>query len=115
MRISRVVLCAALLLAPLVAPVGAMAKARPVPRLQELPLPPTPPADYPLSAAAPVPDDSVRGPLAEVSSGPSVALRFYRIPMFEPGDGFTPGSRYQTPEDRKAVQTPGFSVSVPLK
>jgi hypothetical protein len=115
MRMSRVVLCAALLLAPLLAAGGALAKARPVPHLPALPLPPLPPADQPFSTAAPVPDDNVQGPLAEVSSGPSVALRFYRAPLFDPGDGFTPGSRYQMPEDRKAVQTPGFSVSVPLK
>ena len=32
-----------------------------------------------------------------------------------PSVGFAPGSRYQTTEDRKPIQTPGFSISVPLK
>lgn len=81
----------------------------------ELPIPPIPPADHPSSAPAPVPDDQVRAPIAEVVSGPSVALRFYRAPAYTQGAGFTPGSEFQTPEDRKPIQTPGFSVSVPLK
>jgi hypothetical protein len=81
----------------------------------ELPIPPIPPASHPSSTPAPVPDDQVRAPIAEVNSGPSVALRFYRNPAYTQGAGFTPGSQFQTPEDRKPIQTPGFSVSVPLK
>jgi hypothetical protein len=97
--------CAALLATAL----GQWAAAR------ELPIPPIPPADHPSSAPAPMPDDSVRRPIAEASTGPSVALRFYRAPVYAPGSAFAPGSQFQTPEDRKLIQTPGFSVSVPLK
>ncbi len=82
---------------------------------RELPIPPIPPMDHPSSVPAPVPDDNVQGPIAEARTSPSVALRFYRAPVYAPGAAFAPGSQFQTPEDRKPIQTPGFSVSVPLK
>src|ERR1700761_6889827 len=56
--------------------------------VKELPIPPLPPVDHPSSLPAPVPDDSVQGPMAEITTGPSVALRFYRAPIYAPGSGF---------------------------
>lgn len=79
------------------------------------PLPPTPPSHPPLGDNAPVPDTDATAPTRPVSEGASVDVRFYRVRQFDPSLGFVPGSRYQSTEDRKAIQTPGFSISVPLK
>jgi hypothetical protein len=45
----------------------------------------------------------------------SVAVRMYRSKAPDPSRGFAPGSRYESTEDRNPIQTPGFSVSVPLR
>jgi hypothetical protein len=84
-------------------------------RAEGLPVPPVPPEHPPLSDAAPVPNVDAEAPIAPDSDSPSVNVRLYRARMFDPSAGFTPGSRYQSTEDRKAIQTPGFSISVPLK
>jgi hypothetical protein len=81
----------------------------------ELPIPPIPPAQASRSIAAPVPDSDFQAPPALADTAPTVGLKFYRAQTFDPAFGFTPGSRYQTSEERKPIQTPGFSVSVPLK
>jgi hypothetical protein len=80
----------------------------------ELPIPPIPPPSPPSATAAPIPDNDVDAPAAAVQTGPRLALKFYRAQTYDPGMGFGPGSRYRTSEDRKPIQTPGFSVSVPL-
>ena len=95
------------LLALLAASSGAVA--------EDLPVPPIPPLTGHRSEAAPVPDVDARGPIVPTSDKPSVNVKLYRAEMYDPGVGFTPGSRYQTSEDRKPIQTPGFSVTVPLK
>jgi hypothetical protein len=82
---------------------------------EELPVPPLPPGQAPADLAAPVPDNDLRNPVVASSDSPSFALKFYRARPYDPGMGFAPGSRYQTNEDRKPIQTPGLSVSVPLK
>jgi hypothetical protein len=81
----------------------------------ELPVPPIPPADRPPADIAPVPNVSAQAPVAPASEEPSVDVKLYRAKPYDPGLGFTPGSRYQTNEDRKPIQTPGLSISVPLK
>jgi hypothetical protein len=81
----------------------------------ELPLPPVPPAQVSRSLAAPVPDSDLQAPPGLPDTAPTVGLKLYRAQTFDQSLGFTPGSRYQTSEDRKPIQTPGFSVSVPLK
>jgi hypothetical protein len=81
----------------------------------ELPTPPEPPMQVSRSIAAPVPDNDFQAPPAPADTAPSVGLKFYRVQTFDTGLGFAPGSRYQPPEDRKPIQTPVFSVSVPLK
>ncbi|HVY16159.1 MAG TPA: hypothetical protein VHB27_13120 [Rhodopila sp.] len=80
----------------------------------DFPIPPIPPLTRPLPSVAPVPDADLTAP-SSLASGPTVALKFYRAPTFDPGYGFAPGSRYRSPEDRKPIQTPGFSVSVPIR
>jgi hypothetical protein len=79
------------------------------------PVPPVPPAHPPVSEAAPVPNFDAAGPLAPLSDKPSVYVKLYRNSMYDPSVGFVPGSRFQTTEDRKPIQTPGFSISVPLR
>lgn len=86
------------------------------PRRVPLPLPPPLPANPPADLAAPMPDDDLRGPEA-LTRGPYAewALRIYRMQEFGTGDGFIPGSAYQSPEQRRPMQTPGFIVTVPLQ
>ena len=83
-------------------------------RAEELPLPPLPPVHPPLAEVAPVPNVDARVPVTAASDAPSFDVRLYRARPYAPGMGFAPGSRYQTNEDRKPIQTPGISVSVPL-
>ena len=80
-----------------------------------LPVPPVPPANPDVGDAAPVPNTDARAPVVPTSEAPSVDVRMYRAKTYDPSQGFTPGSRYQTTEDRKPIQTPGLSISVPLK
>ncbi len=82
---------------------------------ETLPVPPIPPQVPPLADAAPVPDLNATAPVAPSSDQPTVNVRLYRARMFDPGFGFVPGSRYQSTEERKPIQTPGLSISVPLK
>jgi|SRR6185437_3542506 len=80
-----------------------------------LPVPPIPPAQPPRSIAAPVPNSDFHAPVPLAETGPTVGLKFYRAQTYDPSMGFGPGARYQTSEDRKPIQTPGFLVNVPLK
>jgi hypothetical protein len=82
---------------------------------EDLPIPPIPPEHPPLAEVAPIPDVDARAPVILESEAPSVDVRLYRAKAFDPSMGFVPGSRYQTNEDRKPIQTPGLSISVPLK
>jgi hypothetical protein len=82
---------------------------------QELPIPPIPPDHPPLADIAPVPNPDARAPVLAASEAPSIDLRLYRAKNYDPSLGFAPGSRYQTTEDRKPIQTPGLSISVPIK
>jgi hypothetical protein len=82
---------------------------------EDMPVPPTPPNDPPLADAAPIPNRNAEAPAAPTSEGPSVNVRLYRAQTYDPSVGFVPGSRYQSTEDRKPIQTPGFSINVPLK
>jgi hypothetical protein len=103
-----VVLAAIITLGPLmILPLGAMA--------DDLPVPPVPPEHPPPGDIAPVPDRDARAPLTPVSNAPTVDIRQFRNRPYDPGMGFAPGSRYQTNEDRKPIQTPGLSISVPLQ
>lgn len=65
--------------------------------------------------AAPVPNSNLTNPIAAGDPRPTVAIRFYRNEHFDTGYGFAPGSRFQSAEDTKPFQTPGISVSVPIK
>ena len=80
-----------------------------------LPTPPRPPIDVPQTEVAPVPNPDAQAPIDPASSAPSVNVKLYRSNTFDPSLGFTPGSRYQSSEDRKPIQTPGLSFSVPIQ
>jgi hypothetical protein len=84
-------------------------------RADDLPVPPLPPRHAPPADTAPVPDRDASGPIPQPGDEPSFNVRLYRSKPFDPSAGFTPGSRYQSTEDRKAIQTPGISMSVPLQ
>jgi hypothetical protein len=81
----------------------------------DLPVPPIPPLHPPLAEIAPVPNTDARAPVAPETESPTLDVRLFRARPYDPSLGFAPGSRYQTAEDRKPIQTPGFSISVPLK
>jgi hypothetical protein len=82
---------------------------------EDLPVPPVPPENPPIAEAAPTPDVDARAPVTPASERPSVDVRLYRSTAPDPSFGFAPGSRFQTAEDRKPIQTPGISVTVPLR
>jgi hypothetical protein len=82
---------------------------------EDLPIPPIPPEHPPLADTAPMPNADAQAPVVAASNEPSFDVRLYRARPYDPGMGFTPGSRYQDSEERKAIQTPGFSINVPLK
>lgn len=82
---------------------------------RDLPVPPIPPEHASVGETAPVPNVDARAPAVPTSEAASVNVKLYREKLYDPSMGFTPGSRYQSSEDRKPIQTPGLSVSVPLK
>ncbi len=82
---------------------------------EDLPVPPIPPDNPPIAEAAPTPDIDATVPSTPASERPSIDVRLYRSNPPDPSLGFAPGSRFQTAEDRKPIQTPGFSVTVPLQ
>jgi hypothetical protein len=84
-------------------------------KAEDLPVPPVPPDHPAVAQAAPIPDIDAEAPAAPESDKMSVDVRLYRVKLYDPSLGFAPGSHYQSTEDRKAIQTPGFSVSVPLQ
>ena len=81
----------------------------------QLPRPPVPPPHSLTADQAPVPDVTAQDPVRPPPQQTSVDVRLYRAQLYDPSMGFAPGSRYQSNEDRKPIQTPGFSVTVPLK
>jgi hypothetical protein len=82
---------------------------------EELPVPPLPPENPPLGQTAPVPNLDARVPGVPLSQETTVRVKFYDYHPPNTSLGFAPGSRYQSGEERKPIQTPGFSVSVPVQ
>jgi hypothetical protein len=87
----------------------------PLPPPLPLPLPPPLPTDPPADEAAPMPDEALRSPGRTVRDATGFALRMYPMQDLGTGEGFIPGSAYQSPEQRKPMQTPGFMVTMPLQ
>jgi hypothetical protein len=82
---------------------------------EDLPVPPLPPDNPPLDQSAPIPNRDARVPFNADSERARVDVKFYRAAPPETSLGFAPGSRFQSTEDRKPIQTPGFLVSVPMQ
>lgn len=80
-----------------------------------LPLPPPLPLDPPSDQAAPVPAGNLAAVAQAGRSQTEFALRFYQMQEYGTGDGYIPGSAYESPEERKPMQTPGFLVTIPLR
>jgi hypothetical protein len=82
---------------------------------RSLPIPPLPPPRPPLVQSAPTPNRDVWAPAPTALPGPQVSLRDFRSQGFSQNQGYTPGSQYETAEDKRPIQTPGLAVSVPLQ
>ncbi len=80
-----------------------------------LPVPPMPPRRPPADQAAPVPNVDAQGPLPAPIQAPRVNVELYRLRDYDASQGFAPGSKYQSAEERKPIQTPGFRVTVPFR
>jgi hypothetical protein len=80
-----------------------------------LPVPPVPPAHPPKDQSAPIPNVDARGPQDVAPVGPQVQVTDFRQRLQDASLGYSPGSHYQTSEDRRPIQTPGLTVRVPLQ
>jgi hypothetical protein len=80
-----------------------------------LPVPPIPPLHPPLDEAAPLPDRDFAGPIPEAPRGPQVMLHDFRVSRFSRSMGYTPGSEFESSEEKRPIQTPGVSVRFPLQ
>jgi hypothetical protein len=80
-----------------------------------LPLPPVPPAHPPADRRAPVPDTYLTAQREGPSSLPDITVRDFRVTDYDHSLGYTPGSRFETSEDKRSIQTPGLSLRVPLQ
>lgn len=79
-----------------------------------LPVPPIPPPHPPIAQSAPVPNSDIDAPPA-ASVMPSVTFRDFRARKYANSPGYTPGSQFETNEDKRPIQTPGLSWKVPLQ
>ena len=80
-----------------------------------LPLPPIPPPHPPREQLAPTPDRSAQAPWVPPTDGVRVRPQDFRTQLLTQGLGYTPGSQFQTNEDKRPIQTPGLSLQVPLR
>ena len=80
-----------------------------------LPVPPIPPAHPPSEQSAPTPDRDMYAPAVQSAPRTSVTLRDFRVRPFKDGLGYAPGSQFESGEDKRPIQTPGFMVHVPLQ
>jgi hypothetical protein len=79
-----------------------------------LPLPPVLPEHPRTDQTAPRPNPDVRGPRDAASIGTQVQVTDFRASRQNQSLGYSPGSQFQTGEDRRSIQTPGLTVRVPL-
>jgi len=92
-----------------------LATAGAAPARRQLPVPPIPPANPPSSQVAPTPDRDSTAPADTAGNGIQVRPYDFRVRRFKDGMGFAPGSQFESAEDKRAIQTPGVSVRVPLQ
>jgi hypothetical protein len=82
---------------------------------QSLPLPPIPPAHPPADRGAPVPDPGISAPREGPPPLSNITVRDFRNNDYNQSLGYTPGSKFETSEDKRSIQTPGLSLRVPLQ
>ncbi|MEJ0017066.1 MAG: hypothetical protein WDN25_10960 [Acetobacteraceae bacterium] len=80
-----------------------------------LPVPPIPPARPPADQTAPLPNRDVQAPITTSDTGMQVRLQDFRVRRLNQSYGYTPGSQYEGAEDKRAIQTPGLTLRVPLQ
>jgi len=81
-----------------------------------LPVPPIPPTHPPPDRSAPVPDRDAVGPVAPAKQGTKVTVEDFRVEQLNTqGLAYSRGSQFQSPEDKRPIQTPGLTVRVPLQ
>ena len=80
-----------------------------------LPVPPIPPVHPPAEQLAPMPDADARAPLQPTEQHIQVSVNDFRAYRPNSSLGYGPGSQFQTSEDKRPIQTPGFTVRVPLQ
>ena len=80
-----------------------------------LPVPPIPPADPPLDQYAPMPDRDAQAPVDNTDQRIKFNVQDFRIRRFYQGQAYSRGSRFETSEEKKPIQTPGLTVQVPLQ
>jgi hypothetical protein len=61
-----------------------------------------------------VPDADLQVPAPHTQTT-TLHVRIFSLDEHGSGLGFIPGSAYPAPEDRKPMQTPGITVSVPMQ
>ena len=83
---------------------------------QRTPVPPFPPAGAQRARLAPMPDRDFQPP-PDPSSSPQtkVSPTDFRLPKVDTDAGYPYGSQYRSPENMKPIDTPGFTLTVPLR
>ena len=79
-----------------------------------LPVPPIPPASPPATFSAPVPNPDAQAPPPTASLGLHMTVEDFRVNRPNPAFGYTPGSQFETSEEKRPIQTPGVAVQLPL-
>ena len=78
------------------------------------PIPPVPQASTPLTRPAPVPDQDAQPP-SEPPPHTRVISTDFRLPKVDADAGYPYGSRFRSPQETQPIQTPGFTVTIPLR
>ena len=80
------------------------------------PVPPMPPAGAQLVRLAPMRDRDIQPP-PDPNSSPhtKVSPTDFHLPKVDADAGYPYGARYRSPEDTKPIDTPGFTLTIPLR
>lgn len=83
---------------------------------RKAPIPPNPLPSALLASPAPVPDRDAQPP-PDPNSEPhtKVSVADFRPPKTDASAALPYGARYQSPDDQRPIETPGFTVTIPLR
>ncbi len=62
-----------------------------------------------------MPDRDITGPLEAAPTGPQFDISNFRVRRYNGSLGYTPGSQFESSEDKRPIQTPGLTLRVPLQ